>query len=215
MNQVFEAVLEVRFRQCPGHRKIKNKEYALRSNTQAEDIQPTIDFRRCFFPGQRVEMIMVYDRLLFKASVCTGCDILPPKSEEDQEPDMEWYSGVALLVIQLLTCCSSHFFQRYQRTLDQMRTNEPEAIKTRIEARIFAPTCSDTTAENPFQPPWLRFMVDLGEQEDTPEQFRSVRIAGSQCGISRTISSDPNLFDFDSGLGSTGWRFMYIGSSHG
>ena len=99
MYQVFEAALEVRFRECPGHRKIIRKEYALRPNTGAEDIERTVDFRRCFYPGWRVEMIMIFERHFIEISVCPGCRFPPPESQEYQEPDMEWYNSVALLLI--------------------------------------------------------------------------------------------------------------------
>lgn len=99
MNQAFDAVLEVRFRQCPGHRKIIRKEYALRSTTGAEDIERTVGFGRCFYPGSRVEMIVIFERHFFEISVCPGCRAPAPESQEYQEPDMEWYNSVALLLV--------------------------------------------------------------------------------------------------------------------
>ena len=95
MNQAFDAVLEVRFRQCPGHRKIARKEYALRSRTQKKNIERIVDFRRCLFPGQRVEMSMIFERDFFDMSVCPGCKIPAPESEDYQEPEIEWYNSLS------------------------------------------------------------------------------------------------------------------------
>ena len=100
MNQVFDAVLEVRFRQCPGHRKITQKEYALQSKTQTEDIERTVDFRRCFYPGRRVEMFMVFVRIYTWISVCPNQAPTPaPESQEYQKPNTEWYNSLALSLV--------------------------------------------------------------------------------------------------------------------
>lgn len=37
-SQAFDSILEIRFRQLPGHRKIKHKEYALRANVINRDV---------------------------------------------------------------------------------------------------------------------------------------------------------------------------------
>lgn len=100
MNQAFDAVLEVRFRQCPGHQKITRKEYALRSNPRAGYIERTVDFRQCFYPGQRVEMILVFKLIWHDISVCPGCNFQPPKSEEDEETVIEWYNCLAPSLVQ-------------------------------------------------------------------------------------------------------------------
>ena len=105
MDQVFDAVIEVRFRQCPGHGMITRKEYALRSNTQNKDIERTVDFRRCFFPGQRVEMSMIFEHSVSEVSICPGCNLPSPEREDYQESDVECYDSLASLV-QIRTTCS-------------------------------------------------------------------------------------------------------------
>ena len=59
--KTFGAVLESRFQQLPGHRKIKRKEYALRSNCLGKDVDTSIAFNRCFLPGQRYDMSMIFN----------------------------------------------------------------------------------------------------------------------------------------------------------
>ena len=96
MNQALDAVLEVRFRQCRGHRKVTLKEYAL--NTPAGDIDRNVDFRRCLYPGWRVQMILVFEFFPLDISVCPGCD-QPPK-REDQETEIKWYNCPAPSLVQ-------------------------------------------------------------------------------------------------------------------
>ena len=103
MNKVFDAVLEARFHQCPGHRKIARKEYALRSNIHTKDIERTVDFRRCFFPGRRVEMSMVFEDSRLEFNVCPGCKLTTPESPKRQMSDIEWYKILTPSLVQILT----------------------------------------------------------------------------------------------------------------
>lgn len=70
--KAFESVLEVRFRQLPGHRKIKQKQYALRSNIHNKDIDYSIAFNRCFLQGQHYDMSMVFNAARAQNS-CPAC----------------------------------------------------------------------------------------------------------------------------------------------
>ena len=115
MNQAFDAVLEIRFRQCPGHRKITKKEYTLlytlpvipkeyvlQYGSQIEvqgDIPRTDDFRRFLYPGQHVIMYMSFEFIDHDISVCPGCNLRPPKGENPWETQTEWYSYQALSLV--------------------------------------------------------------------------------------------------------------------
>ena len=105
MNQAFDAVLEVRFRECPGHRKITRKEYALRHyfpvtrneypvrwGTPVGDIERTVDFRRCFYPGRHVVMYMLFEFCSDSISVCPECNLRAPETQDDQETEIKWYN---------------------------------------------------------------------------------------------------------------------------
>ncbi|MCJ1460592.1 hypothetical protein MMC28_010974 [Mycoblastus sanguinarius] len=81
--EAFEAVLEVRFRQLPGHRKIKQREYALRSDVLKKDVEQSIAFTRCFLPGQRIDMSMIFDGGSGSLSSCPGCKFSTAKTAEE------------------------------------------------------------------------------------------------------------------------------------
>lgn len=70
--EAFESILEVRFRKRPGHRKVKRKEYALRSSFINKDVDDSIAFNRCFLPGQHYDMSMVFNAARVQNS-CPAC----------------------------------------------------------------------------------------------------------------------------------------------
>ena len=61
MNKVFDALLASTISPVSRPSEDRTKEYALRSNIHTKDIERTVDFRRCFLPGRRVEMSMVFE----------------------------------------------------------------------------------------------------------------------------------------------------------
>ena len=121
-NQAFDAVLEVRFRQCPGHRKVVWKDYDLRSRfpttrnqyasrhefrrTQTEyaviwspyieDFDRTVDFRKTFYTGRHGIMYMRFKPFRHVNSVCPGCQLRPPVSQDHWVKQIKWYSYQAL-----------------------------------------------------------------------------------------------------------------------
>ena len=88
--KAFEAVLEVRFRQLPGHRKIKQKEYALRNNALKRDVEKSLAFTRCFLPGKRIDMSMIFDGSIGGRSSCPGCKLVTSKTEEEHDSQVQW-----------------------------------------------------------------------------------------------------------------------------
>lgn len=86
--KAFESILEVRFRQLPGHRKIKRKEYALRSNVINKDVDTStsIAFNRCFLPGQRYDMSMIFNAAHAQNS-CPACLL---DTEEASDARVKW-----------------------------------------------------------------------------------------------------------------------------
>lgn len=87
--EAFEAVLEVRFRQLPGHRKIKQREYALRNNALQRDVEKSLAFTRCFLPGKRIDMSMVFDGSIGGRSSCPGCQLVTSKTEEGLDSQVQ------------------------------------------------------------------------------------------------------------------------------
>lgn len=70
--KAFEAVLEVRFRQLPGHRKVKQKEYALGATFINTDVDRSIAFNRYFLPGRHYDMSMIFNATRTQNS-CPAC----------------------------------------------------------------------------------------------------------------------------------------------
>ena len=88
--QAFEAVLEIRFRDLPGHQKIKQKEYALTSKTMNKDIERSLAFKRCFLPGQHIYMSMIFKLGSDNSMSCPGCKMMTTKSQEKLDSQVEW-----------------------------------------------------------------------------------------------------------------------------
>ena len=109
-------MLEVRFRQCPGHRKIIRKDYLLLHNfpvtrneypvrwgpppEHTEHIKRTFDFRKSFYPGRHVLMYMLFELFRYYFSVCPGCNLGPPENQDDQETEIIWYNYQAPSLVQ-------------------------------------------------------------------------------------------------------------------
>lgn len=88
VSQALEAVLEVKFRQVPGHQKIKRREYTLRALHMSADIEHSVPFTSHFLPGRHVDMTM-----LFKGgpeSSCPGCKLETVRAEADAECQIQW-----------------------------------------------------------------------------------------------------------------------------
>ena len=85
-SQAFDSALEIRFRHLPGHRKIKRKEYSLRSNSMNKEVDTSIAFNRCFLPGQRYDMSMLFNAAHVQNS-CPGCHL---DGEEASDARVQW-----------------------------------------------------------------------------------------------------------------------------
>ena len=84
-SQAFETILEMRFRDLPGHRKIMQKEYALRSSLINKDIDSSIQFNHCFLPGQYYDMSMI-----FNARAHNSCPACQKQSDEALDTRVTW-----------------------------------------------------------------------------------------------------------------------------
>lgn len=73
--QIFQSVLEMRFVQLPGHRKVQRKEYALQANQSKQEIDTALAFRRWFRPGQDIDMSMVFNSFATQNTSCPGCKL--------------------------------------------------------------------------------------------------------------------------------------------
>ena len=69
---VFEAVLEARFLNFPGERKIKSREYAISDSASEQDLVRSQAFASAFLPGRRIDMCMLFQEQGFD-NCCPGC----------------------------------------------------------------------------------------------------------------------------------------------
>jgi hypothetical protein len=72
---VLESMLEARFRNIPGERKIKRREYALQDRSSQLDIERSASFETCFLPGRKIDMSMVFKQAPSTGASCPGCGI--------------------------------------------------------------------------------------------------------------------------------------------
>ena len=72
---VLEAVLVARFRNVPGERKVRSKEYALQDHITQKDLDRSALFESCFLPGRRVDMSMIFTQS-HSSITCPGCQLI-------------------------------------------------------------------------------------------------------------------------------------------
>jgi hypothetical protein len=71
--EVFDAVVAARFRNLPGERKIRYREYALQDRGSLRDLQRSEPFEASFLPGRRVDMSMIFEQNHSVIRSCPGC----------------------------------------------------------------------------------------------------------------------------------------------
>jgi hypothetical protein len=58
----FNSVLELRFENMQGHRKMKQRDYSLQVGGNGKEIEQSRPWQRAFLPGQKVEMSFIFHR---------------------------------------------------------------------------------------------------------------------------------------------------------
>jgi hypothetical protein len=89
----FQAVMEIRFQEKQGLRKIRRKEYALQEIATGREVDLSLAFEDAFLPGQRIAMSFVFKRNSMEQSTqslahCPRCNTL---SEQSTNVDALWY----------------------------------------------------------------------------------------------------------------------------
>ncbi|KAI0465965.1 hypothetical protein F4859DRAFT_499353 [Xylaria cf. heliscus] len=75
-SEAFKAVLIANFRDTPsGMRKIENGDFLVQDTATKRTINLNGDWNRCFLPGQRVEMFMVFRWKATQAFQCPNCSL--------------------------------------------------------------------------------------------------------------------------------------------
>ncbi|CZR63443.1 uncharacterized protein PAC_13340 [Phialocephala subalpina] len=70
--EVFEAVLEARFLNFPGDRKIKRREYAISDGSSEQDLVRPQSFASAFLPGRCIDMCVLFQEQE-SGNSCPGC----------------------------------------------------------------------------------------------------------------------------------------------
>ncbi|KAE9370054.1 hypothetical protein N431DRAFT_344057 [Stipitochalara longipes BDJ] len=87
--EAFEAVLELRFRNAPGYRKVQNRKYTFQEHGTKKDIVRTRPWDASFLPGQKIDMSLIYKGFEKEGagSVCPACR---NPSVEAQDTEVQW-----------------------------------------------------------------------------------------------------------------------------
>jgi hypothetical protein len=82
------AVLQANFSKNGQARlKIGRGEFAIQNSATKRDINIYDDWEKCFYPGQRVEMSVIFERRWQTGSTCPGCRMV---CEGSTDAEVKW-----------------------------------------------------------------------------------------------------------------------------
>jgi len=87
--EAFDAVLELRFRDAPGYKKVQNRKYTFQEHGKKQDIVRTRPWDASFLPGQKINMSLIYKGVEEERTgpVCPACR---NPSVEAQDTEVQW-----------------------------------------------------------------------------------------------------------------------------
>ena len=91
--EAFDAVLELRFQNFPGERKIKRKEFVLQDHATTREIDRSYPWEGSFVPGQMVDMSMLFVNRETATTSCpptTSCPKCSQPSTGSSQSDNQW-----------------------------------------------------------------------------------------------------------------------------
>lgn len=86
----FQAVLEARFRDVPGLKKVKNLEYTVHDVASRRKIDLTKPWESTFRPGRRMNMSVIFQQNQAQSSSCPGCFSENIVVGDDTNEDVQW-----------------------------------------------------------------------------------------------------------------------------
>lgn len=94
-SQALVAVLKVNFmKHGNGAKKIERREFAIEDSVTKRDIDLKTKWDVCFFPGQRVEMSMIFRQTNLSYGLaehtCPRCICPHPNPEEGRDHNLDW-----------------------------------------------------------------------------------------------------------------------------
>lgn len=93
----FQAVLEVRFQDMPGLRKVRHLEYSVQDAQSQKIIDLSRPWKSNFRPGRRFNMSIVFEMPNRGASSCPGCSTESFNRLGHGESDVQWYVEIFFL----------------------------------------------------------------------------------------------------------------------
>lgn len=87
----FQAVLEVRFSQVPGLKKVKSLEYAMQDTASKKALDVNRPWESIFRPGRRVVMSMLFQQDDSRVSSCPGCLRDNVQGDGGEDTHVRWY----------------------------------------------------------------------------------------------------------------------------
>ena len=88
----FDAVLELRFRNLQGYRKVRNKEYVLQEHATGREATRDRPWQSCFLSGQRYNMSLIFRESASNQAEAASCPRCHSVSDKSQDSDIQWYA---------------------------------------------------------------------------------------------------------------------------
>jgi len=87
--EAFDAILEVRFRNAPGYKKVQGRKYTLQEQKTRKEISRARPWDASFLPGQKIDMTLIFRSRKGESNgaVCPAC--LAP-SLETKDGEIQW-----------------------------------------------------------------------------------------------------------------------------
>lgn len=63
----------------------------LHANATKTDVETSLAFNRCFLPGRRIDMSMIFDDGSRNLSSCPGCKMVTAKTDEELDLQVQWW----------------------------------------------------------------------------------------------------------------------------
>lgn len=87
----FQAVLEVRFSEVPGLKKVKSLEYAIQDTASKKSLDISKPWESIFRPGRKVIMSMLFEQVETTISSCPACFRDSVQKKDDENTHTQWY----------------------------------------------------------------------------------------------------------------------------
>jgi hypothetical protein len=139
----FNTVLELRFENIQGHRKMKKRDYILQDGGNGKEIEQSRPWQRAFLPGQKVEMSFIFHRES-RADEGSGSATFPgcqTESENSTDADVRckkcsmWFRSITV-VEEEGVLPQTHLPQHWRRKLGYrpgLVTGRKRAFPTELE----------------------------------------------------------------------------------